>query len=491
MDQYVEFPESFHYDLNVSLSAGLHTWSLNDSIGFSLDGNGVITSQTPLDIGVYGLEVTVNDTVGGELIGTFSIHVRDTSSPSWITDPVDQYIEAGVDILYDLDASDVSGISSWGLNASPAFTIDTDGIITNQFDIPVGIYAIQVWVADPFDNTLSGTFTIYVSDSTEPTWVVQPTDQTLGYGEDLDYTIVTTDFSGLADWTLNDTTNFALSVSVVDKTVTFQITNVGTLPAAVYGLNITVTDPFDNSVSSIFRVTILSTDQTPPTWDEQPVNQLIEYGNGLRYDLNASDASGIDEWWIGDTTLFAIDSNGIVTNTTPLPVGVYSILVFTNDTQGNILSTSFTVTVQDTTDPSWVIEPEDQVLAFGQSLDYQLGAIDLSGIASWTLNNTAHFVVTSIGRILSIDELAPGSYGLLVTVTDIHGNQLSSEFNVLVQSATTTPTSTTTPTTPTTTEGPTTPSTPDTLMVAVVSSIGGGLVVLVIVGLVIRKKSST
>jgi len=484
-DQYVEFNEGFHYDLNVSLSAGLHSWNLNDSSGFSIDGNGIITNQTPLAIGTYGLEVTVNDTVGGELIGTFSVHVRDTSSPSWILGPVDQYVEAGEDILYDLDASDVSGIGSWGLNASPAFAIDVDGTITNQFEIPVGIYAIHVWVTDFFDNTLSGSFTIYVTDSIEPSWVVQPTDQILSYGEDLAYTIVATDFSGLIDWTLNDTMNFAMSASVVEKTVTFEISNVGTLSADVYGLNITIADSLGNSVSRVFKVTVLSTDEIAPTWDEQPTNQLIEFGDGLRYNLNASDASGIDDWWIDDTTLFAIDGNGIVTNTTTLPVGLFSILVFTNDTQGNLLSASFTVTVQDTTSPSWIIEPEDRDLEFGQALDYQLGAEDLSGIASWALNDTNNFAVTSAGRIMSIEELAPGSYGLLVTTSDIYGNQLTAEFNVLVESATTT---TPTTTTPTTTDGPTTPDDGDTLLIAVVSSVGGALVALVLVGLFLRKR---
>jgi len=478
-DQYVEFPEGFNLNLNVTLSAGLDTWSINNTIEFSIDGDGVIMNQTVLNIGTYGIKVIVSDIVGGELTGEFSVYVQDTTSPSWDTAPVDQFVEAGDTILYDLDASDVSGLETWSLNASPAFTIDGAGIITNQFDIPVGSYSIEVWVTDPFGNTLSSTFTIYVVDTLEPSWIIYPSDQILGLEEDLDYTLVATDFSGIDEWILNDTGNFAMSVLVIEKTVTFRITNVGTLSPDVYGLNLTISDPFDNSVSCYFSVTVLSADQTSPTWDEIPTNQIIEFGDSVRYDLNATDASDIAGWWLDDFTYFSIDNDGIVTNSTPLLVGTYGILVFTNDTQGNILSGSFTITVQDTTEPIWIIEPEDRLLSYGELLDYQLDAFDLSGVATWTLNDTIHFMITSTGRIFNIVELAPGSYGLTVTVLDIYGNQLSTSFSITMQSATTTTT--------TTTPGITTYS-GDILVVAAVSSVGGGLVMIVVIGLLFRKK---
>ena len=65
--------------------------------------------------------------------------------------------------------------------------------------------------------------------------------------------------------------------------------------------------------------------ESEPTWDQTPTDQEIQDGEQFRYDLNASDPSGIDYWWINDTTNFNIDSNGVITNATILPIGNYTV----------------------------------------------------------------------------------------------------------------------------------------------------------------------
>jgi len=89
---------------------------------------------------------------------------------------------------------------------------------------------------------------------------------------------------------------------------------------------------------------------SPPVWLQTPADQTITVGDVFRYDLNATASPpGIDEWWINDTVHFTIDSLGIITNATPLPPGVYGLQVWVNDTQGNTLTATFKVTVQETT----------------------------------------------------------------------------------------------------------------------------------------------
>jgi hypothetical protein len=161
-----------------------------------------------------------------------------------------------------------------------------------------------------------------------------------------------------------------------------------------------------------------------------PSDQLVELGTGFSYDLNAASDAGIHQWWVDDTTHFTIDSQGEVTNASLLPVDVYGLQVGVNDTLGNVLTTTFTVTVQDTTSPTWVTTPVDQVLAAGLLLDYQLEATDLSGIDQWAVDDITNFAVDNTGHLTGTTPLAPGDYSLTITVADPYDNELSATITI-------------------------------------------------------------
>ena len=85
--------------------------------------------------------------------------------------------------------------------------------------------------------------------------------------------------------------------------------------------NITVSDTIDY-------------DAAPPELDPPISNQQILPGASFYYDLNATDYSGIDQWWIDDTQNFTIDDDGVITNIVDLVEGDYNITVSVNDTLG-------------------------------------------------------------------------------------------------------------------------------------------------------------
>ena len=103
-------------------------------------------------------------------------------------------------------------------------------------------------------------------------------------------------------------------------------------------------------------------DLNPPVWDEIPTDKTMEYGGSFNYDLDASDPSGIDEWWLNDTTYFTInDANGIISNTTLLSEGIYWLEVRAYDPYGQYCSAIIKITVEKSTIPSdqgfiiWII----------------------------------------------------------------------------------------------------------------------------------------
>jgi len=85
------------------------------------------------------------------------------------------------------------------------------------------------------------------------------------------------------------------------------------VPVGVYWLEVRAYDPYGYYCTVDIKITVQDT--TDPTWDVTPVDRDLELGDALNYDLNASDLSGLDDWWLNDTTYFSIsDANGEITN---------------------------------------------------------------------------------------------------------------------------------------------------------------------------------
>ncbi|MFX1433582.1 MAG: hypothetical protein ACFFB1_07380, partial [Promethearchaeota archaeon] len=160
------------------------------------------------------------------------------------------------------------------------------------------------------------------------------------------------DASGIYDWWLNDTTYFDIDDA------TGMITNKGLIPVGIYWLEVRAYDPYSQYCFAEFKITV--EDTIAPTWDETPTDQLLDYGKAFNYDLNASDASGIYDWWLNDTTNFAIDDiTGVITNTISLEEGVYWLEVRAYDPYGLYCSSIFKIVVEKPTIPQdnfwWII----------------------------------------------------------------------------------------------------------------------------------------
>jgi hypothetical protein len=90
-------------------------------------------------------------------------------------------------------------------------------------------------------------------------------------------------------------------------------------------------------------------DAAPPRWtdlDDRGIFVDLEFGEDFRFDMNATDFSGIDSWRVNDTANFAVDSDGVVTNTVPLEAGRYYLEVTVEDTLGYERTKLFVITVE-------------------------------------------------------------------------------------------------------------------------------------------------
>ncbi|MHA1576456.1 MAG: hypothetical protein ACTSU3_03770 [Candidatus Thorarchaeota archaeon] len=88
----------------------------------------------------------------------------------------------------------------------------------------------------------------------------------------------------------------------------------------------------------------LDIDEAPPYFLQQPTDQVSGENSPFNYQLNATDQTEIDRWWVNDTANFDVYV-GSVTSVGALEIGVYGLEVFVNDTLGNTESVEFSVTV--------------------------------------------------------------------------------------------------------------------------------------------------
>ena len=146
--------QSISYNIDATDSGvGLGTFSLNETVEFTINSaTGVLTNQTGLGVNTtYWLEVTVNDTIGNSVTGTFFVNVTDsgipdTTPPTW--DNLRNFTQdSNTSFSQSITASDASGIDTYSLNQTTNFTINSaTGLITNSTTLNnyVGIFWLNI-----------------------------------------------------------------------------------------------------------------------------------------------------------------------------------------------------------------------------------------------------------------------------------------------------------------------------------------------------------
>ncbi|MFX1565689.1 MAG: alkaline phosphatase [Promethearchaeota archaeon] len=237
-----------------------------------------------------------------------------------------------------------------------------------------------------------------------------------------------------------------LWVNMTNPVLDYQFTNTyhtaTPVPLLVYHNTSTIFPTFNHLTDVgryLFEAFDLVPGHLPLEWTYLPSNQQVEFGDAFANQLSTFSINPIDNWWINDTIHFSIDNTGLIQNTTPLMVGDYGIQVNVNDTSGFTISTSFQIQIRDTTAPTWVNTPSDQILEYGTDLILQLNVTDRSGIDQWLVNDTTNFQISSSGLLESTTGVTGITYGVNVTAVDPYGNAASVIFRVTFQESTVPP----------------------------------------------------
>lgn len=203
-----------------------------------------------------------------------------------------------------------------------------------------------------------------------------------------------------------------------------------TMGLTVWGRNI-----YSYTISASFFVNL--NDTIAPTWDETLVDQFHEYvawAQGFSYNLNASDTSGIDYYWVNDTARFSIDWAGILRSEVILEIGeVYWLEVRAYDDYANYGTATFKITVDDTIVPT--IEGAEDVefvegvqghmgtswAVYDQSLHSYVILFNGSEIETGTFDSTWD----TVNYQIILTGLSAGVYNYTIVVEDMVGHVAS------------------------------------------------------------------
>jgi hypothetical protein len=263
---------------------------------------------------------------------TVTLLVPDTTPPT-LTVPGPLTAEAtstaGASVSYTVTATDDSG-------AVPTISCDHPSGST----FPLGTTTVTCTATDSANNSSNGSFTVTVQDTTPPILnlpsniTVEPTS---GSGA-----VVT--FSASA----SDAASGALPANCTPSSGS-------TFPIGTTTVNCTATDGVGLQANGSFTVAV--TDSAGPTFSNVPANVTVE--------ANGPAGSAVN--YTAPTANDAVDGPAVVTCSPPsgstFPIGGTTVTCSATDAHGNPGTTTFSVSVVDTTNPSLIVPADRAVYA--------------------------------------------------------------------------------------------------------------------------------
>ena len=188
----------------------------------------------------------------------------------------------------------------------------------------------------------------------------------------------------------------------------------------------------DGLTSTNSSIWIFTTFFDTPVWEHVLTNQFVEYGFSFSYQINASDYSGIDRYWLNNSNSFSINSNGEISNNSQIVLGEYYLEVRAYDPFDNYCSLKAKIIVQDTIEPTWISYPIRIGGEVGSIFEAYIQATDLSGIDFYQVNDTVNFVIDENSMLTNATILNTGVYYVEVRAYDTSGNYVSTIVTITI-----------------------------------------------------------
>jgi hypothetical protein len=266
-------------------------------------------------------------------------------------------------------------------------------------------------------NNLDTTVTAFTAalDTTPPTLMVSPDDNTLTNSASFTISGTATDASGIQNLTINGT---AVSVSQVDGSFSKAIT----LVAGVNSISVIVTDKADNQTTVTRSVTL---DTSLPSLSISSLaNNTYTNNTTLNISGIVSAISGIKSLSINGQSA-PVASSGSFTYPVTLVAGANTIITIVTDNVGNSSTDTRTIYVDITAPTLEISSPGDNSLT-NQSAITVSGTVSETATVQARINNGSWHNAQLTGTTYNIDlNLTSGQNTIEVSATDPAGNSVA------------------------------------------------------------------
>ena len=395
---------------------GINIWDNFDGFNYLFSITASAAAPTPT--------ITVNPTsvaLGTTTTGTAGTAQSFTVSGSNLTADIVLTAPTNVELSKD------SG-STWQTSQTLTQSGGLVGNTTIQARIPASAIATtaQVSVTGNITSASPGATTQNVSVTGTvkpiPVLTINPTSQTVANNANTSTVIFSSNVAGTTYTWSNNNTSIGIGASGSGAAIaSFTATNTGGTPQTGT-FTVTPTASGVQGAQKAFTITVNAPDFVPPVISGTPANIT---------NIQATSPAGAAVTYTSPTALDAVDGPRPVTCVLPsgstFPLGTSTVVCSATDLSGNSASTSFTITVVDTTPPVIVNTPPNIP---GVEASSSAGAV-----VTYT-NPTATDIVDGPVSVTSVlasgSTFAFGTNTVICTATDARGNSASTSFTITV-----------------------------------------------------------
>jgi hypothetical protein len=443
---------SVHYSaLDIDPTMDVLTWKLDtDADWLALDIVSHYLNGTPEneDVGIYWVNVTVEDGVGGSDWTNFTLEVENVNdAPVILTEPVgtiDEDVPFSIRFIAD-DMDPTMDVMTWSL-ITDAEWLSIDPVKGYLNGTPgndeVGTYWVNITVSDGNDGYDWKNFTLEVLNLNDAPQIITDPIQTTDEDEFYSLIFEGTDIDPTMDtltWSIETDSDW-LSMDPISGELNGTPTNddVGT-----FWVNVTVSDGDEGYDWLNFTLEVLNVNDPPEISTVDPIAGEEDLLFTLKYEAIDIDPTNDSLVWSlhTDADWLSIDEDTGELNGTPTndDVGFYWVNITVMDGNGGADRTNFTLEVLNHNDAPSILTIDITTATEDELYSVMYGAVDIdptNDVLTWALDTDATWL--SFDPAASYLSGTPtnedvGTYYVNMTVSDGNGGSDWTMFTLTVE----------------------------------------------------------